>query len=476
MVDNKKERDYNGEDKEMERAAKSWTLGFRAFMRDRFNLEEDKAQQEEVVNTIAKGVVFRGVNLWVLIFATMIASLGLNVNSAAVIIGAMLISPIMGPIMGIGLSLGINDFDLLKRSLRNFSLMFIVAIATSTLYFLISPLGRASSELLARTEPTTYDVLIALFGGLAGFIAQSRKERNSTVIPGVAIATALIPPLCTAGFGLATGQFRFFIGAFYLFFINTVFIALATFLVVRFLKYKKKTFLDKTRERNVSRSMMAITLITFIPSVIVGFHMVRTSMFESMADKYVDQVFHFSNTRVIECNKVYGRGGRNSQIELVLIGEPLSEEIVENARAQMEGFGLHATDLVVRQTKVSDKVDLTSLQKSYSELLEEKNGQIADLRGTLERYQLTNVEVNDISQEVGVVIDNVGAISLTKGRTFDMHGQVVDTLLVCVVTPTRTGEKIDAAKLKEWLRIRTKIANVKLFVEGEGLPSGKKTE
>lgn len=147
----------------------------------------------------------------------MIASLGLNVNSAAVIIGAMLISPIMGPIMGIGLSLGINDFELLKKSLRNYALMFVVAIVTSTAYFLVSPLSSNSSELLARTVPTTYDVLIALFGGLAGIVAQTRQDRTSTVIPGVAIATALIPPLCTAGFGLATGQIRFFFGAFYLF-------------------------------------------------------------------------------------------------------------------------------------------------------------------------------------------------------------------------------------------------------------------
>ena len=151
-------------------------------------------------------------NLWVLIFATMVASLGLNVNSAAVIIGAMLISPIMGPIMGVGLSLGINDFELLKKSLRNLALMFIVAIITSTVYFFISPLSSNSSELLARTVPTTYDVLIALFGGLAGMVAQTRQDRTSTVIPGVAIATALIPPLCTAGFGLATGQIRFFLG------------------------------------------------------------------------------------------------------------------------------------------------------------------------------------------------------------------------------------------------------------------------
>ena len=174
----------------------------RRFLRDRFDLGEDGALQDEVVDNICRGVDFRGTNLWVLIFATFVASLGLNVNSTAVIIGAMLISPLMGPIMGMGLSVGINDFDLLKRSVRNFGLMVLVSILTSTLYFVVSPLSGAQSELLARTVPTTYDVLIAFFGGLAGIVAQSRRDRTSTVIPGVAIATALMPPLCTAGYGL----------------------------------------------------------------------------------------------------------------------------------------------------------------------------------------------------------------------------------------------------------------------------------
>ena len=204
----------------------------RRFLRDRFDLGEDSALQDEVVDNICRGVDFRGTNLWVLIFATFVASLGLNVNSTAVIIGAMLISPLMGPIMGMGLSVGINDFDLLKRSVRNFGFMVLVSILTSTLYFVVSPLSGAQSELLARTVPTTYDVLIAFFGGLAGIVAQSRRDRTSTVIPGVAIATALMPPLCTAGYGLATLQLNYFLGAFYLFFINTVFIALATVFVV----------------------------------------------------------------------------------------------------------------------------------------------------------------------------------------------------------------------------------------------------
>ena len=446
-------------------AFSAWLDQVRDFLKDRFSLDEDTAQRDEVVASISKGVEFRGVNLWVLIFAAMVASLGLNVNSAAVIIGAMLISPIMGPIMGVGLSLGINDFDLLKKSLRNFALMFIVAIVTATAYFFISPLSSNSSELLARTTPTTYDLLIAFFGGLAGMVAQTRQDRTSTVIPGVAIATALMPPLCTAGFGLATGQLRFFLGAFYLFFINSVFIALATYLVVRFLKYEKKVFIDKVRERNVKRMMMIITLVTFIPSVVIGFHMVRVSLFEATADKYVAQVFNCPHTRVIECNKHYSRGKHPSQIELLLLGEPLDAVVIENARAQLAGFGLEKVDLIVRQANKEDRIDIASLQQSYTELLEEKNRRIGEMTAQLSRYRVTDVEVDDISREVGAMMPAVRAISLTKGITFDVQGTPLDTTLVCVVTPRDPADSIDRMTLTHWLRIRTKVANVKLFVE-----------
>ena len=396
----------NNDTHRIKRSSSAWLGEMREFLRGLFSLDEDKAQRDEVVASISKGVVFRGVNLWVLIFATMIASLGLNVNSAAVIIGAMLISPIMGPIMGIGLSLGINDFELLKKSLCNYALMFVVAIVTSTAYF-----------------------------------------------------------LCTAGFGLATGQIRFFFGAFYLFFINSVFIALATYAMVRFLKYEKKAFIDKVRERNVKRLMMVITLVTFIPSVVIGFHMVRVSLFEAAADKYVSQVFNFPHTRVIECNKRYAHHGHPSQIELLLLGEPLDDGTIENARTQMGSFGLDKVELVVRQANTTDKIDVASLQQSYLELLEEKNRRIGEMAAQLKRYRVTNVEVDDISREVGAMTTNVRAISLMKGITFDVSGAPLDTTLVCVVTPKVASDSIDRTTLANWLRIRTKVANVKLFVE-----------
>ena len=303
------------------------------FLRVKFNLAEDNASQEEVTQNISKSVEFQGTNLWILIFATMVASVGLNVNSTAVIIGAMLISPLMGPIMGLGLALGTNDFQLVKRSLKNFGFMVLVAILTSTLYFCISPLSNAQSELLARTTPTTWDVLIALFGGLAGIVAQSRKDRTSTVIPGVAIATALMPPLCTAGFGIATGQFSYFIGAIYLFFINTVFIALATFIIVRFLDYEKKTILDPRRERTVKHYMSLLAFITIAPSVLLGFRIVKQTIFEANADKFVASVIKFDKTQILKYDKVFSTS--EPHIDVVLIGESVSEDAIANITAQL---------------------------------------------------------------------------------------------------------------------------------------------
>jgi len=209
---------------------KSFFQGIFFFLSERFNLHEDKEDESTIIESIRKNVDFRGANLWALIFAIFIASIGLNVNSTAVIIGAMLISPLMGPIMGIGLGIGINDFQLVKKGLKNLLIATVISIITSTLYFWITPLHEAQSELLARTSPSLWDVFVAFIGGLAGIVAGTRKEK-SNVIPGVAIATALMPPLCTAGFGLAIGNLYYFFGAIYLYFINSLFICISTFLI-----------------------------------------------------------------------------------------------------------------------------------------------------------------------------------------------------------------------------------------------------
>ena len=439
----------------------------RSFLRSRFDLSADKASEEEVVDNIRKGVEFKGTNLWVLIFATFVASLGLNVNSTAVIIGAMLISPLMGPIMGMGLSVGINDFELLKRSLRNFGFMVLASIFTSTLYFFISPLSGAQSELLARTTPTTYDVLIAFFGGLAGIVAQSRKDRTSTVIPGVAIATALMPPLCTAGFGLATLQFKYFIGAFYLFFINTVFIAIATFIVVRFLHYSKKEFVDTNREMRVRRSILLIVLVTIIPSVVIGYRIVKRSLFENDVKRYVNTVFQFPKTKVIEHTGIYRPDNGESYVEIYLIGEPISDEMIENARLQMPQYNLRDVRLVVRQSGETDNLKFSTLQTGYQELLSEKNIRIRELETKLSAFATDTLAVRDITVEMRTLVPDLHDVTLSKAVRYNTDKTPADTLVLCVMHLNK-GKKLAAGereRIEQWLRVRTKTDSLKLYTE-----------
>ncbi|MDA7837023.1 TIGR00341 family protein [Salibacteraceae bacterium] len=244
------------------------------FLRHRLSLEDDNADPADTIEYIKKGVEFKGTNIWILIFAILIASIGLNMNSAAVIIGAMLISPLMGPIMGLGMGVGTNDFALIKKAAKNLGIMVGISVITSTIYFFLTPLSDAQSELLARTTPTIWDVMIALFGGLAGIVAGSRREK-SNAIPGVAIATALMPPLCTAGYGIATGNLAYFAGAFYLFTINSVFISLSTIIIVRFLRYPTKSFVDTIREKRVKRWIAIIVVLVTLPSFWIAFNLVK---------------------------------------------------------------------------------------------------------------------------------------------------------------------------------------------------------
>ena len=357
-----------------------------------FDVRQEKENEMETIESIKKGVEFKGTNLWVLIFAIFVASLGLNTNSTAVIIGAMLISPLMGPIMGFGLGLGISDFELIKRAFRNFATATIFSVITSTLFFLISPISEAQSELLARTQPTVYDVLIAFFGGLAGIVASSTKSKGN-VIPGVAIATALMPPLCTAGFGLASGNLYYFFGAFYLYFINTVFISLATFLVVRLLKYPKKVFLDKEREKRVTRTVGLIVICTIIPSLFLSYNLIKSSYFNERARLFINEELNFPNTQIL--NKSITDNGELREVRVVLIGETVPDELIANARNKMDRYGLSHTNLVVEQGFGKEATDLNELKvllmkdlyKNSEQVLQAQAEQIDSLKQTLNRYQ-----------------------------------------------------------------------------------------
>ncbi len=437
----------------------------RQFMHGRFDLREGSAPQAEVIEEVRKGIDFKGTNLWVLMFAVFIASLGLNVNSTAVIIGAMLVSPLMGPITGIGLSLGINDFEMLKASWRNFLLMVAVSLITSTIYFFISPISTAQSELLARTSPTTYDVLIAFFGGLAGMVAQTRKDKAMTVVSGVAIATALMPPLCTAGFGIATGNFNFFFGALYLFTINAVFIAVATYLVVLFLRYEKKTILDPVQQKKNTRYITLVIILVGVPSILLGAQIVRRTTFEENVDRYVSKVFQFNRTMIVDYSKEFHYEGDLSRVEIRLVGEPLSEDVIDNARAQMDDFGLHKTELIVKQADSDERLDISKLQNSYADIIDEKNNTIRRLEQRLATVTpIDTLSGADISRELAIAVENVGSVSLSKHTAYN-NGSAEGVRVVAIVRAIDPAEPIDLEKVRQLLAVRTKSNDIKVIQE-----------
>lgn len=319
----------------------------RLSLADFFNLKPFIISQDEAETTIREGVSFRGTNILILIMAIFIASLGLNTNSTAVIIGAMLISPLMGPIIGIGLGVGIHDFALIKRAARNLLMATTVSVLTSTLYFIISPVAEGHSELLARTSPTIYDVLIALIGGGAGIIGLGSKSKGN-VIPGVAIATALMPPLCTAGYGIATLQAHYFFGAFYLFLINSIFIALATFVGVKLMGYHPVAIDNPERARKVRRTVYTIAVIAMLPSLYLTYNMLRQTRFTQNAARFVANECVFPDTKVLSSDAEMDNGQR--VLTITLMGKILPTDSLNLAlSSKLPFYHLEGTQIKIVQ-------------------------------------------------------------------------------------------------------------------------------
>ena len=440
------------------------------FLTRYFDLRQEKEDEEETIESLKKGVEFRGTNLWVLIFAIFLASLGLNTNSTAVIIGAMLISPLMGPIMGFGLGLGIADFDLVKRSLRNYLTATLFSVVTATIYFLISPISEAQSELLARTSPTIYDVLIAFFGGLAGIVAGSTKSKGN-VIPGVAIATALMPPLCTAGFGLATGNLSYFLGAFYLYFINTVFISLSTYIVVRVLKYPHKEFLDKKREQTVRRYMMIIVTCTIIPSLYLTYRVLRTTVFEEQVKSFVNKELDFPNTQVLSRTVAVDTAGRKA-LNVVLLGDEVPDMMIEAARARMRDYGLGGIGLNIQQGFGSD-VDVNELKavlmkdlyKNNEELIQAQAMQIDSLKHTVDRYRRASHLALSLTPELRVLYPQVERLACTPTIIANTVQDKPDTVLLVYVKVKNALTPDEQRKLSQWMAARTEEKDIKLIID-----------
>lgn len=438
------------------------------FFRDRFDLHEGKEDELETIDYIRKNIEFRGANLWILIFAIFVASVGLNVNSTAVIIGAMLISPLMGPIMGIGMAAGINDFELLQKSFKNLGIAVLISIITSTIYFSFTPLNDAQSELLARTEPTIWDVLIALFGGLAGIVAGSRKEK-SNAIPGVAIATALMPPLCTAGYGLATGNLYFFFGAFYLFFINSVFISLSTYLIVRFMNFPKKEFLDPKREKTVKTYITIFTILTIVPSVYLAYNIVKRTFWEKTANQFISLEFDLPRTQVLNSNLIYASD--SSFIEVSLIGERISEETIVQLEKKLATLNLKDTYLRVRQS--GDNADMNLLRSDILKdlyernetLIQDKDRRIALLERELSEFGKNYQQVMDIAQEAKINHPSLENFSMNRSVVADLNNNQKDTIMMAYAKFKTKPSSLELQKLEAWLKLRSKADTLSLIVQ-----------
>lgn len=439
----------------------------RSFFREYFDLKKDKDNELEAVDSIRKGVEFKGANLWILILAIFMASLGLNVNSTAVIIGAMLISPLMGPIMGIGLSVGLNDFELMKRSFKSYSLTTLFSIITATVYFLITPLSEAQSELLARTSPTIYDVFIALLGGLAGLIALSSKGKGN-VIPGVAIATALMPPLCTAGFGLASGNIHYFLGAFYLYFINSVFISFGTYLGVRTMHFRQKEFVDKNREQIVRRSIVFVVLLTLLPAVYLTYGIVKSTLYEVAANRFISNELSFEKTQVLDRKVNY----ETNEIQVVLVGDKVDEEKIELARLKLADYQLESTKLSVFQGTNEDGIDLSSvrsmlmedLYKNNEERLLAKQQRIGELEKQLERHQEYDNMSRTIVPELQVLYPTLSSLSISRAIEVESNTLKSDTMALAVLKFSKPLSEADKQRIGDWLKARTRVNKVKLVV------------
>lgn len=438
------------------------------FLNEYLDLRKDKDNELETVESIRKGVEFKGANLWILIFAIFMASLGLNVNSTAVIIGAMLISPLMGPIMGVGLSVGLNDFELMKRSLKSFLITTAFSVATATIYFLFTPLNEAQSELLARTSPTIYDVFIALFGGLAGVVALSTKEKGN-VIPGVAIATALMPPLCTAGFGLATGNLLYFLGAFYLYFINSVFISLATFIGVRVMHFQRKEFVDKSREKKVRKYIILVVVLTMCPAVYLTMGIVKSTFYESAANNFVNKELNFANTQVLDKKISYEK----REIKVVLIGTEVPEASLALARDKMKEYKLEKTTLVVHQGMNNEGMDISSIRamvmedfyKNSEQRLLEQQKKITALEKDLELYEGYTELSRKLVPELKVLYPSTKSLSLSYTLEMNVDSMKSDTITLAVMKFSRTLQAAEKEKINEWLKARVGANKLKLIVE-----------
>ena len=411
--------------------------------RDRLNIGS-YIDVEAAVENIRNSIYFRGPNVWILGAAIIIASVGLNVNSIPVIIGAMLVSPLMGPIIGFGLGLGTNDTSLIREALKNLLVMVIISICASGLYFLISPLAMENpTELLARTNPTIYDVLIALFGGLAGIIETSRKEKGP-VISGVAIATALMPPLCTVGYGLATLNMHYLFGALYLFFINSIFIALATYLAVKWLHFPVVHYTDAAKNRKTKRSIVIGLIIIIIPSIFSAIKVVGENNFNQNAKAFLRENKTLDRTYIYDSHIDFAH--RKGTLTIQMAGAALSPNDRELLYRSAESHHIDRDHLIIKETQRRDQ-------------------EISKLQEQLKAEQAKELPVAQIARELQAQYPAITVLSMGRGSEFDLSSQESRDLVIVVITSSAKLDGTTLDRIQKWLVTRVGTENIRIFNE-----------
>ena len=422
-----------------------------SFLKKLFNLHQGEEKKEKVIEDILSNISFRGAKLWILACAILIASIGLNVNSTAVIIGAMLISPLMGPIVGAGFALATYDFDLLKKTGRSLLIATVVSLIVSFIYFYISPFKDVQSELLARTSPTIYDVLIAFVGGLVGAISLTRQDKGNP-IPGVAIATALMPPLCTAGFGLATGNFSYFLGAFYLYSINCFFIGIATFLIIKYLKYTPKNTGNEALNKRLRVVITTLVILIVTPSLYLAYSLLEEKKFHENVAHYITTEFENNGYTIIYKKIRYNTNPKS--IELAFLDKKFTDEEVKTLQSNLKNFKLHNTELIIRQKESDiDKEILSEINKNKASL-SNKDIKINQLKEELAQYKYNDPT---FAKEIQVLFPNIERFYFGKLTDFSEKDNTSLTT-VMLYTPKKetvkgkeVAKEVDTQKLQQWL-------------------------
>ena len=434
----------------MKELLRKFMLSFRQTIRLTEYIDTEAAER-----SIRSNIYFRGPNAWILAIAVVIASVGLNVNSIPVIIGAMLISPLMGPIFGMGLGLGINDMPLIKSSGKNLLVMVGISLAASFIYFLITPLNLTNpSELLARTNPTIYDVLIALFGGFAGILEQCRKEKG-TVFAGVAIATALMPPLCTAGFGLASGNFSYFMGAAYLFVINCIFIMLATYVSVKHFGFREATFTSELAQRRTRIFSTVLIVLFIIPSIWTAVTFIRQNNFEGNAITFAEKCKVYGRTILYDYKIDHAEG---SVVNLYFSGEPLSDQARRDLLSQAAEYNIKADQVVINEYTTTNNDNNAELVKSIYDRMDaevsRRDAEITRLRQQLRDTEKDDLPYVQLAREIMGIYPSVQEVTLARGATISADSLEAVPCLSVVIPRDSLFTSTEMKQLSDWLRVR----------------------